>query len=239
MTGRRQVYDGEASRLAPDVVRPTIKRGTPKAVKDLILSAWDAAVQRRAADVAAGHLALHAAGFQVLRTEVQTCPECGEDGDHRGSTNRCRTKGNHAADAPSAAPEGSVSVTSIPIVPQVELHDCGAPVLVVEGSKGGRAPQWPWSTLVDPFRLDEAGEVAAIVARRATYNLWGSPGAYTIDPRFTPGAQAGTFIVPRPAPQRLVVAEHVCGQPALGTGRLPLVPNRWAPTGPDGDEIPF
>lgn len=79
-----------------------------------------------------------------------------------------------------------------------------------------------WRTL-DPWRLDGRGEVAAVLAGRGTYRVWGWPGRWEVTGRYDP--TCGTFGVPHDPPEVVtVIADHECGKRPLSTEALALFP---------------
>jgi hypothetical protein len=80
---------------------------------------------------------------------------------------------------------------------------CRTPILVGLDDDHAALP-----ARVDPTTLDSAGELAALITERQTYNIWRAAGGYELTHRdgfHVAGA--------RNAP---VVAEHACGKPIPG-----------------------
>jgi len=87
--------------------------------------------------------------------------------------------------------------------------------------------------IADPFILDAAGELAAVLTGRATYRLLWAGGRYELDARdqfhiagSKPGARDG---LGRPVE---VLASHVCGRPL---GSAPL---SWPTTAKEASDVP-
>jgi len=84
-----------------------------------------------------------------------------------------------------------------------------------------------WRTL-DPWRLDRPGELAAVLAGRGTYRVWGTPGRWEVTSRCD--ASWGTFGVPHEPPEAVtVIADHECHRRPLGNEPLAI----FAPRGVD------
>jgi hypothetical protein len=72
----------------------------------------------------------------------------------------------------------------------------------------------------DPAPLTPQLEAAALILRRTTYRLWGSPGRYELTLRLVPGVH-----LPGRHPSAdecTVIAAHTCNSPPLSRAQLPM-----------------
>ena len=93
-----------------------------------------------------------------------------------------------------------------------------------------------WMVRLDPTPLTSPLEQAAVLLGRWTYQLVGTPGDFTVNPRHSPNRPiwAGA---PQPGPECVVVPEHICHRPFLADP-IPITKPKPAPI-PDNAKPPY